>query len=125
MAHEINTPLGVSLMASSALKDQSRALSEHFAARTMTQSELTRYLDSAAAETVLIQQNLERIGSLVATFRQVAVEGKPLQFSVSIGVAQFDRRELSLTGWMARADAALYQAKAQGRNRVVLEMSEV
>ena len=53
------------------------------------------------------------------------VEGKPLQFSVSIGVAQFDRRELSLTGWMARADAALYQAKAQGRNRVVLEMSEV
>jgi signal transduction histidine kinase len=79
VAHEINTPLGVSLMASSALKDQSRALSEHFAARTMTQSELTRYLDSAAAETALIQQNLERIGSLVATFRQVAVEGKPLQ----------------------------------------------
>lgn len=66
-------------MASSALKDQSRALAEHFAARTMTQSELTRYLDSVAAETALIQQNLERIGSLVATFRQVAVEGKPLQ----------------------------------------------
>src|SRR3990167_4880523 len=53
------------------------------------------------------------------------VDGQPLQFSVSIGVAQFDRRELSLTGWLARADAALYQAKAQGRNRVVLEMSEV
>lgn len=53
------------------------------------------------------------------------VEGKPLQFSVSIGVAQFDRRELSLTGWLARADAALYQAKAQGRNRVVLETTEV
>lgn len=79
VAHEINTPLGVSLMASSALKDQSKALAEHFAARTMTQSELTRYLDSVAAETALIQQNLERIGSLVATFRQVAVEGKPLQ----------------------------------------------
>lgn len=79
VAHEINTPLGVSLMASSALKNQSRALAEHFAARTMTQSELTRYLDSVAAETALIQQNLERIGSLVATFRQVAVEGKPLQ----------------------------------------------
>ncbi len=52
------------------------------------------------------------------------VEGKPLQFSVSIGVAQFDRRELSLTGWLARADAALYRAKSQGRNRVVLEPSE-
>ena len=66
----------------------------------------------------------ERIREAVYTSR-LLVEGKPLQFSVSIGVAQFDRRELSLTGWMARADAALYQAKAQGRNRVVLEMSEV
>ena len=66
----------------------------------------------------------ERIREAVYTSR-LHVEGKPLQFSVSIGVAQFDRRELSLTGWMARADAALYQAKAQGRNRVVLEMSEV
>lgn len=53
------------------------------------------------------------------------VDGKPLQFSVSIGVAQFDRRELSLTGWLARADAALYRAKALGRNRVVLETTEV
>lgn len=48
------------------------------------------------------------------------VDGQPLQFSVSIGVAQFDRRELSLTGWLARADAALYQAKAAGRDKVVV-----
>ncbi len=66
----------------------------------------------------------ERIREAVQN-SQVLVEGKPLQFSVSIGVAQFDPRELSLTGWMARADAALYQAKALGRNRVVLETTEV
>ncbi|HYR24931.1 MAG TPA: diguanylate cyclase [Aquabacterium sp.] len=53
--------------------------------------------------------------------RQLQADGQPLCFSVSIGVAQFDPTELSLTGWLARADAALYQAKAQGRNRVVLE----
>ena len=53
------------------------------------------------------------------------VEGKPLQFSVSIGVAQFDRRELSLAGWRARADAPVDQGRGRGRNRVVLEMSEV
>jgi diguanylate cyclase (GGDEF)-like protein len=66
----------------------------------------------------------ERIREAVQN-SHLLVEGKPLQFSVSIGVAQFDRRELSLTGWLARADAALYQAKAQGRNRVVLETTEV
>lgn len=49
------------------------------------------------------------------------VDGKPLHFTVSIGVAQFDPRELTLNGWLSRADAALYRAKALGRNRVVLE----
>lgn len=56
---------------------------------------------------------------------QLQVEGQPLSFSVSIGVAQFDPRELSLTSWLARADAALYQAKAQGRNCVVLATDTV
>ena len=55
---------------------------------------------------------------------QLMVGGKPLKFSVSIGVAQFDRRELSLTAWMARADAALYAAKDRGRNCVVAESTE-
>ncbi len=44
--------------------------------------------------------------------------------SVSIGVAQFDWRELSLTRWLARADAALYRAKDQGRNRVVHDATD-
>lgn len=49
----------------------------------------------------------------------VATAGKTLSLTVSIGVAQFDWRELSLTRWLARADAALYRAKAKGRNCVV------
>ena len=62
----------------------------------------------------------ERIRQAVAD-SHLQVDGKPLHFSVSIGVAQFDPRELTLTGWLARADTALYRAKAQGRNCVVLE----
>lgn len=75
VAHEINTPLGVGLAAASTLQDKARRLAERFAARSMTQSELTMYLDSAATGTSLIRQNLERIGHLVDSFRQVAVEG--------------------------------------------------
>lgn len=52
------------------------------------------------------------------------VDEQPLRFSVSVGVAQFKAQELSLPGWLARADAALYRAKAQGRNCVVLEIDE-
>ena len=76
VAHEINTPLGIGLTAASALQNHSRSLTEHFAARSMTQSELTQYLEATATTTRLIRQNLERIGHLVDSFRQLALEGK-------------------------------------------------
>jgi signal transduction histidine kinase len=76
VAHEINTPLGVGLAAASTLQARSRRLAEHFAARSMTQSDLTYYLDIADTSTGLICHNLERIGHLIEAFRQVAVEGK-------------------------------------------------
>lgn len=79
VAHEINTPLGIGLAASSTLHQQTQRLAEHFAARSMTQSELTRYLETAHASTGLLRQNLERIGHLVDTFRQVAVGNKILE----------------------------------------------
>lgn len=102
-----------------------------------TVQQLVRKVDMVARlggeEFVVLLPNItaEQATALAERIREAVhnshllVDGKPLQFSVSVGVAQFDRRELSLTGWLARADAALYQAKAQGRNRVVLDMSEV
>jgi diguanylate cyclase (GGDEF)-like protein len=42
-----------------------------------------------------------------------------IRMTVSAGIAPFRLRE-SLTEWLARADAALYQAKALGRNRVCM-----
>ena len=75
VAHEINTPLGVGLLAAGTLQDQSSDLAQRFAARTMTQSDLTQFLDMAGTSTGLIRQNLERIGRLITSFRQVAVQG--------------------------------------------------
>jgi signal transduction histidine kinase len=79
VAHEINTPLGVRLAASSTLEDQSRHLAARFAARSMTKSDLSRYLDIATTSTGLMRQNLERIGRLIDAFRQVAVAGNTFQ----------------------------------------------
>jgi signal transduction histidine kinase len=76
VAHEINTPVGVGLAASSTLQEQSEGLALRFAERRMTQSDLQTYLSAAREEAALIRSNLERIGRLTDAFRQVAVEGK-------------------------------------------------
>jgi signal transduction histidine kinase len=76
VAHEINTPVGVGLAASSTLQEQSEGLAQRFVERRMTQSDLQTYLAAAREEAALIRSNLERIGRLTDAFRQVAVEGK-------------------------------------------------
>ena len=60
----------------------------------------------------------ERIRQAVADLR-VATPGGPLAFTISIGVAEVGENETTVQAAMARADLALYQAKAAGRNRVV------
>lgn len=60
----------------------------------------------------------ERIRQAIAALR-VPTTSDPLAFTISIGVAEIDEDETTIQAAMARADRALYQAKAAGRNRVV------
>jgi diguanylate cyclase (GGDEF)-like protein/PAS domain S-box-containing protein len=46
----------------------------------------------------------------------------PVRVTVSIGVAEARRDEYDLSGLMARADLAMYQAKRGGRNRVAADL---
>ena len=50
-----------------------------------------------------------------------AESGKGFSISVSIGVTMLKSPEETLSDLMQRADAAMYQAKADGRNRVVMQ----
>jgi diguanylate cyclase (GGDEF)-like protein len=45
--------------------------------------------------------------------------GKRLHVTVSVGVASYDHNLLDLDGMLRIADEAMYEAKSQGRNRVV------
>jgi len=44
----------------------------------------------------------------------------PIRFSASFGVAALDRSASDIDALLQRADEALYEAKAQGRNRCTL-----
>ena len=50
----------------------------------------------------------------------ISVRGQPLAYTASFGVAEFQPHELTLDSLLARADAALYDAKRSGRDRVRL-----
>ncbi|MGI9135008.1 MAG: sensor histidine kinase, partial [Rhodoferax sp.] len=107
IAHEINTPLGVGVLAISTMQHQTAKLSQGFAERRMTQSDLHGYLTESSAQTALIRSNLERIGQLIDAFRQIAVNGLPqekvplalrrciLEVVASLG-ARFDRTKYSI-----------------------------
>ncbi len=66
---------------------------------------------------------VERAEALRAAVKQLRVTTRGQQvppISVSIGVSAFPENGTSADELMRAADAALYQAKGQGRDRVVL-----
>ncbi len=72
VAHEINTPLGVALTASTFSQEQIEDLALHFQQGKMTRSELEHVLDDIRVGSNLITVNLERASALVQSFRQIA-----------------------------------------------------
>ncbi|MBS1186869.1 MAG: diguanylate cyclase with sensor [Burkholderiaceae bacterium] len=72
--------------------------------------------DSAAAR----QAGLRLLDAVSAA--RVAIEdGSQLDFSVSAGVTTMQADDLAMRALLRRADDALYQAKREGRNRLVVE----
>ncbi|MEB3205908.1 MAG: diguanylate cyclase [Vampirovibrionales bacterium] len=63
---------------------------------------------------------LERIRQMISRRVFCAKTATPLQMTVSVGIAQLDVQSNNASDIVAAADAALYQAKRTGRNRVVL-----
>lgn len=61
----------------------------------------------------------ERLRTALAAAEIPVTGSKPLRFTVSIGAAERTRDDKSVHDLLNRADAALYQAKESGRNKVV------
>ena len=64
-------------------------------------------------------QIAERLRQKIAQQTLVVNHEQRIQFTVSIGVAEFHSNQNNLTGLIKAADIALYYAKQNGRNQVV------
>jgi signal transduction histidine kinase len=73
VAHEINTPLGVSVTAASHLAKETQAIVSGITAGSITKNDMARYFKTAGESSTVILKNLERAAQLVDSFKKVAV----------------------------------------------------
>jgi signal transduction histidine kinase len=74
IAHEINTPVGNALAASSQTRDETARLETLIAAGKLRRSELEEYLGTVKELSDILMRNCQRAGQLIRDFRQVAAD---------------------------------------------------
>ncbi len=74
VAHEVNTPIGVSVTAASFLAERTRQIRELYQNGEMKRSDLEKYLSLAEESSASVLSNLERAAELVQSFKKVAAD---------------------------------------------------
>ena len=74
VAHEINTPLGICVTATSHLVQELKLTRDELAADTMTAESLAMFLDIVDQSLRILTTNTQRAANLVRSFKQVAVD---------------------------------------------------
>lgn len=73
VAHELNTPLGAAIMASSTIRKQHNQLTESFHTG-LTKNALQNYLESTEVGLDLVESNQKRAAELVRSFKRLAID---------------------------------------------------
>ena len=74
VSHELNTPIGIAVTVSSSLVEQAKALDAAYRAGTLKRSEMDSGLRQVAEMSALIERSVTRAATLVASFKQVAMD---------------------------------------------------
>lgn len=108
VAHELNTPLGNSLLSASSIVDAARGLQADLAdpSKQIRKSDLTVKLDKIAALADMQAQSIGRAADLVRSFKQLAVDQASGRRRV------FDLRD-TLAGLVASFQPAMSRASAK------------
>ena len=74
VAHEINTPVGISVSAASFLQDRALALRRHLDSKGDDPAAVREFLDDASESARLLLSNADRAADLIQSFKQVSVD---------------------------------------------------
>ncbi len=91
VSHEVNTPLGIAVTASSHLTERSRLLEKQLASDSLTRTDLQSYVAETREAGAMIERNLERAAHLIRSFKQVSVDRTSdgrRRFDLSVQIAE-------------------------------------
>lgn len=74
VAHEINTPVGISITAASHLKQQADEIGARYREGNIRRSELESYIATAQESSKVLLENLEKASEHISSFKKVAVD---------------------------------------------------
>lgn len=74
MAHEINTPIGVALTASSYLNEKAQTIKDRYEAELLEEEEFIHMMDENIASTSIINSNIFRAADLIRSLKEMSVD---------------------------------------------------
>lgn len=74
IAHEVNTPIGLGVTASTLMNDRLKEIKQAFEDKTLKSSQLKKFLTQGEENIGIIYRNLERSAKLISSFKKVAVD---------------------------------------------------
>ncbi|TFH91139.1 sensor histidine kinase [Vibrio ouci] len=74
VAHEVNTPLGIAVTATSVIQDIVSEANQAFTDQTLTTDQFRSLLECLTESSTMLEQNLNRAAKLIKDFKQTAVD---------------------------------------------------
>ena len=74
VAHEVNTPIGLGVTASTLLADRIEEITTAFENKSLKSSQLKKFLHDGGENIAIIYRNLNRAANLISSFKKVAVD---------------------------------------------------
>ena len=74
VAHEVNTPLGIAITASSFVDESIQELEQKYNQKSLTNNQLSTLISKAKQSTEILESNLNRAAALIHDFKQTAVD---------------------------------------------------
>ncbi|NOR34144.1 MAG: hypothetical protein GQ579_05640, partial [Bacteroidales bacterium] len=113
VAHEINTPVGISVTAASSLMDETTQMAKLYKQNKISRSEFKEYLNTANQSARLILSNMERTANLIQSFKQVSVDQSTSQ-----------ERKFKLKGYTEDVIRSLFSVLKNRKITIELDMDD-